>query len=157
MIEGKSVVTGRTGSGTSSWTVGEMPVGVAVLPRELDSEERRRMKRPARDFFLSLVGLLSSPETELSVSAEGDRTLSLSRLNEERRLLMESRLFCCVDGGRVGDREAAGAADSLELVKDLRCSLMKSLTTLSEDRRALSSLLPLFDPDPRRSLDMRRS
>jgi len=49
------------------------------------------MNRPALDFFFSLFDF-SSPEAELSVVAVGESTLSLSRLMDDRRLLIESRL-----------------------------------------------------------------
>lgn len=157
-IDGGPVVAGRGGSGTSSWTVGERTVGGVVLPRELERDESRRMKRAARDLDLSLFDLVSSPEAELSVVAEGDSTFSLSRLKDDRRLLMDSRLWC-VDEGRVGEREAAeeGRASLEGEVSDFRRSLIKSLTTVREDRRDLLSLLRFRDSELRPSLDMRRS
>ena len=58
----------------------------------------------------------------------------------------------------MGDCEplAPPASDDGE-VRDLRRSLMKSFTTLREDRREWSSLSRLFDSDRRPSLDIRRS
>lgn len=134
---------GLDSTSSSSVTVG-VSLGVEALPLPLDKFDRRRMKRPAReDFFFSLF---SSPEPDPSV-VEGEATFSRSRLKEERRLLIDNRcvkeLFCCTEGDRVGDREddggegAARASDEGE-VRDLRLSLMKSLTTVKEDRRDFS-------------------
>ena len=90
-MDGEPVVAGRIGSRiSSSVTVGEMPVGIEILLRDPESDERRRMKRPARDFFLSLLDFVSSPEPEPSVPV-GDSALSRSLLKDDRRLLMERR------------------------------------------------------------------
>lgn len=77
---------------TSSWSVGEMPVGVLLERPALSDDDSRRMKRPVRlpERFSDLA---SSPEPLVSVKAEGDMAGmgAASRLTEERRLLMERR------------------------------------------------------------------
>jgi hypothetical protein len=84
---------------TSSWSVGEMPVGV-FFRLDPSDDESRLMNRPARPLDLfspPLVDDFSSPEQLVSVYDDGDMATTVggafaaSLLTDDRRLLMESR------------------------------------------------------------------
>jgi hypothetical protein len=134
---------------SSSCTVGEMPVGVSVLLRLLLSDdESRRMKRPARPFFLLI----------------DDRRLLMDR--RRGNVAWEKPPFWCVEGGREADLGVIGVgavvgSTSVDAdVRDLRRSLIKSFTMLSEERLGFPSLPPWLrssDSDRRFSFDIRRS
>ena len=138
---------------SSSVTVAARPAGVEILPRE-PRLERRRMRRPARDLRLSLERDFTS---SLGISKSGvsggvgELGSSRSLPKEERWLLKERRwlmlLVWWTDGGLEGDlgpeddKVGVGRGSPLEEVTDRRRSLMKSLTTLKDERREALPLL----------------